>query len=146
MEVFHLFLMPTNMKLEWLTSLSWPNMTTPQAHTSGLGTKTPGPRTTSAFLTAARAQLDADHFGLEKIKRRLIEYLAIVRLKEMNAAREATLTDAEGRLNSYAKEPKDGSSNEEKALVQRVIDTSKVKNVDKVTNRRAKGVKGPILL
>ena len=32
--------------------------------------------------------MDADHFGLEKIKKRLIEYLAVVRLKEMNAVRE----------------------------------------------------------
>ena len=41
-----------------------------------------------SFLTAARTQLDADHFGLEKIKKRLIEYLAVVRLKELNAERE----------------------------------------------------------
>ena len=41
-----------------------------------------------SFLAAARTQLDADHFGLEKIKKRLIEYLAVVRLKELNAERE----------------------------------------------------------
>lgn len=40
------------------------------------------------FLPNARAQLDADHFGLDKIKRRLIEYLAVIRLKEMTAERE----------------------------------------------------------
>lgn len=37
------------------------------------------------FLHKARDQLDADHYGLDKIKRRLIEYLAIVRLKELAA-------------------------------------------------------------
>ena len=83
------------MQLEWLTSIPWPNSTplpptpsqlppsselTQQAPTQLLHTRT--------FLTDARAQLDADHFGLEKIKKRLIEYLAVVKLKEMNAERE----------------------------------------------------------
>jgi ATP-dependent Lon protease len=36
-------------------------------------------------------QLDSDHFGLEKIKKRLIEYLAVVRLKGLNAEREAVV-------------------------------------------------------
>jgi ATP-dependent Lon protease len=40
------------------------------------------------FLYKARKQLDADHYGLDKIKRRLIEYLAIVRLKEFAAYAE----------------------------------------------------------
>lgn len=31
---------------------------------------------------------DADHYGLEKIKRRLIEYLAVLRLKTIQAAKE----------------------------------------------------------
>lgn len=40
------------------------------------------------FLSNARKQLDADHYGLDKIKKRLIEYLAIVRLKELAAHAE----------------------------------------------------------
>jgi len=40
------------------------------------------------FLSKARRQLDADHYGLHKIKKRLIEYLAIVRLKELAAYAE----------------------------------------------------------
>ncbi len=40
------------------------------------------------FLINARSQLDADHFGLDKIKRRLIEYLAVVRLKQLVADKE----------------------------------------------------------
>ena len=40
------------------------------------------------FLKNAREQLDSDHFGLEKIKKRLIEYLAVVRLKAMQAEHE----------------------------------------------------------
>ncbi|KAL4802298.1 Lon protease C-terminal proteolytic domain-containing protein [Aspergillus unguis] len=37
-----------------------------------------GPET----LKAARKQLDDDHYGLEKIKKRLLEYLAVLRLKQ----------------------------------------------------------------
>ncbi|KAJ6485879.1 ATP-dependent protease La [Mycena sanguinolenta] len=66
--------------LEWLTAIPWPNSALEPL---------PILRDRS-FLTAARAQLDSDHFGLEKIKKRLIEYLAVVRLKEMNAERERT--------------------------------------------------------
>jgi ATP-dependent Lon protease len=39
-----------------------------------------GPET----LTRARRQLDDDHYGLEKVKKRLIEYLAVLRLKQSN--------------------------------------------------------------
>ncbi|KAG6215968.1 hypothetical protein E4U50_006672 [Claviceps purpurea] len=37
-----------------------------------------GPET----LTRARKQLDDDHYGLDKVKKRLIEYLAVLRLKQ----------------------------------------------------------------
>ncbi|KAL7938194.1 ATP-dependent protease La [Trichoderma chlorosporum] len=33
-------------------------------------------------LTKARKQLDLDHYGLDKVKKRLIEYLAVLRLKQ----------------------------------------------------------------
>lgn len=41
----------------------------------------------SLTLADAQAQLDADHFGLDKVKKRLVEYLAVIRLREgrMNA-------------------------------------------------------------
>ena len=39
-------------------------------------------------MSKARKQLDADHYGLDKIKKRLVEYLAIVRLKELAAYAE----------------------------------------------------------
>lgn len=71
------------MQLEWLTSVPWPNSVPSPTDDAGL----PHLKDRS-FLTAARTQLDADHFGLEKIKKRLIEYLAVVRLKELNAERE----------------------------------------------------------
>ena len=36
----------------------------------------------AATLERARKQLDDDHFGLEKIKKRLLEYLAVLKLKQ----------------------------------------------------------------
>ncbi len=39
-----------------------------------------GPQT----LSRARKQLDDDHYGLEKVKKRLLEYLAVLRLKQSN--------------------------------------------------------------
>ncbi|KAF8154154.1 Lon protease C-terminal proteolytic domain-containing protein [Crassisporium funariophilum] len=76
--------------LEWLTAVPWPNSThipVPSTNPSASTDLQPQLKDRS-FLTAARTQLDADHFGLEKIKKRLIEYLAVVRLKELNAERE----------------------------------------------------------
>ena len=71
------------MQLEWLTSVPWPNSSTSSFSTPSYVIRD------KMFLTKARTQLDADHFGLEKIKKRLIEYLAVVRLKELNADKEA---------------------------------------------------------
>ncbi|KAE9964024.1 hypothetical protein EG327_001143 [Venturia inaequalis] len=46
----------------------------------------------STVLSRARKQLDDDHYGLEKIKKRLLEYLAVLRLKQgVNADLEAQI-------------------------------------------------------
>jgi ATP-dependent Lon protease len=58
-------------QLEWLVALPW----NPPADDNEL--------TKPGFLARARAQLDADHFGLDKVKRRLIEHLAVVRLRQL---------------------------------------------------------------
>lgn len=43
-----------------------------------------------AFLDRARKQLDDDHYGLDKVKKRLLEYLAVLRLKaELDRAERA---------------------------------------------------------
>lgn len=62
-------------QLEWLTSIPWPSSS---SHLTALEVLKD-----RQFLSKARKQLDADHYGLVKIKKRLIEYLAIVRLKEL---------------------------------------------------------------
>ena len=46
-------------------------------------------------LKRARKQLDDDHYGLEKIKKRLLEYLAVLRLKQaVNADLELQIAEA----------------------------------------------------
>ena len=57
--------------------------------------------TRSYFLPNAKSQLDADYFGLDRVKRRLTEYLAVVRLRALIAqemeqvkAQEVVLKDA----------------------------------------------------
>lgn len=54
--------------LENLSDIPWTTMTEDQ-----LGKET---------LKRARKQLDDDHYGLEKIKKRLLEYLAVLKLKQ----------------------------------------------------------------
>jgi hypothetical protein len=110
------------------------------------------------FLSNARAQLDADHFGLEKIKKRLIEYLAVVRLKEMNAERELAVE----RQKEKDKDAAQGKS----AAVDGMLEDGGKKDIDTQPPQQLqfgipsaipgkpqhqgrlgkKGVKGPILL
>ena len=68
--------------LETLAEIPWTTMTEDQ-----LGIDT---------LDRARKQLDDDHYGLDKIKKRLLEYLAVLRLKQtINADLEAEISKAE---------------------------------------------------
>jgi ATP-dependent Lon protease len=60
--------------LEWLTSIPWPS--------DNQATERVKP-TDNSFISRAKAQLDSDHFGLEKVKKRLMEYLAVVRLRQL---------------------------------------------------------------
>lgn len=70
-----------------------------------------------------RQQLDADHYGLEKIKKRLIEYLAVVRLKALQAEQEVA---------EHAAKPSDAN-------------TDAAQPASAIPPRR-NSVKGPILL
>ncbi|KAG2121305.1 ATP-dependent protease La [Suillus clintonianus] len=96
--------------LEWLTSVPWPSNTT----TTPLDVFKD-----HSFLTRARAQLDADHYGLDQIKRRLMEYLAVVRLRAIADAAQTQGNNPATDASPVA------------------VSTPPTKN---------KGVKGPILL
>lgn len=67
--------------LETLSEIPWSAMTEDQLR--------------GETLKRARTQLDDDHYGLEKIKKRLLEYLAVLRLKQaVNADLEAQIAQA----------------------------------------------------
>ncbi|KIL63580.1 hypothetical protein M378DRAFT_79441 [Amanita muscaria Koide BX008] len=116
--------------LEWLTSMPWPNTNT----FSSLPIEAQNKQ--GSFLANAREQLDADHFGLDKVKRRLIEYLAVIRLKHMNAERERE----EEQDKMVAKAIDQATAPENKGEVESVV-------LQRQQQQQArKGVKGPILL
>ena len=63
-------------------------------------TKTTDDQLDNTALSRARKQLNDDHYGLEKIKKRLLEYLAVLRLKrQLELEREAaeSKSDAAGK-------------------------------------------------
>ncbi|GBE87130.1 Lon protease homolog 2, peroxisomal [Sparassis crispa] len=114
--------------LDWLVAVPWAASTTTQANASLEALRD------RAFLTNARKQLDADHYGLEKIKKRLIEYLAVVRLKELNAEKEARAQTQESQLVVL-------KANEQDA--KRLFPGA---SPESISPPPRKGVKGPILL
>ena len=127
------------MQLEWLTSVPWPNSAPMSNEVSALQVQ-PQLKDRS-FLQAARVQLDSDHFGLEKIKKRLIEYLAVVRLKELNEEREAL---AERRVAEDDKKRVDEQLGKE--LTMHDKNQTPPSAPPKPHRASKKGVKGPILL
>ncbi|KAK4146771.1 Lon protease C-terminal proteolytic domain-containing protein [Dichotomopilus funicola] len=69
-----------------------------------------GPQT----LARARKQLDDDHYGLEKVKKRLLEYLAVLRLKQsINDDVDAQIKQAEEEIGAIEAAGRD--ENTEKA-------------------------------
>ncbi|KAK7748833.1 hypothetical protein SLS53_000857 [Cytospora paraplurivora] len=72
----------TRSYLETLAEIPWTTLTEDRL----------GPGT----LTTARKQLDDDHYGLDKVKQRLLEYLAVLRLKQsVNEDIDAKIKQAE---------------------------------------------------
>lgn len=62
-------------------------------------------------LQRARKQLDDDHYGLEKIKKRLLEYLAVLKLKQsVNEDVERQISQISETLNNPTKDWKEGAS------------------------------------
>ncbi|KAI0312794.1 hypothetical protein OF83DRAFT_1144320 [Amylostereum chailletii] len=125
--------------LDWLTSLPWPN--------SALD---PTPETSTS---QSHAQLDEDHHGLDRVKRRLVEYLAIVRL--LDAQAQAHERDAQARAAiQEQKEQEDAaqaSPDGEKALVK-AVEIEPLQSIPKTLSkpapktRKRVTAKGPILL
>ncbi|KAG5421391.1 hypothetical protein I9W82_000481 [Candida metapsilosis] len=67
-------------------------------------------------LKAAKAQLDKDHYGLEHVKRRLIQYLVVLKLLGINAAKvidEDRSKNSENKANNQ----KDANSSEQNGIL-----------------------------
>ena len=91
-------------------------------------------------LKRARKQLDEDHYGLEKIKKRLLEYLAVLRLKQaVNADLELQIAEA-SKNKDTVKEIKGGDSDSSSSEAD--IDTTKIQ----ILKSKRRVDKSPILL
>ncbi|KAK7447875.1 hypothetical protein CaCOL14_007494 [Colletotrichum acutatum] len=67
-------------------------------------------------LARARKQLDEDHYGLDKVKKRLVEYLAVLRLKQsINDDVEEQIKQAEAEAAPPAEPEKEKEEDAEKA-------------------------------
>ncbi|KZV72381.1 ATP-dependent protease La [Peniophora sp. CONT] len=99
--------------IEWIVSVPWPASQHPSPQPQPDTKQSQEEQSTSAFLAAAREQLDADHYGLDHVKRRLVEYLAVVRLLEAQEAKVVALekVEAEAKMKVEAEE----AEKEEKA-------------------------------
>ncbi|CAF9939135.1 MAG: hypothetical protein ALECFALPRED_007989 [Alectoria fallacina] len=90
-------------------------------------------------LKRARKQLDDDHYGLQKIKKRLLEYLAVLRLKQaVNSDIEAQISKAR----EEAAPPKDEQSDSDTPREESEVDSTKVR----ILQSKRRVDKSPILL
>ena len=90
-------------------------------------------------LKRARQQLDDDHYGLQKIKKRLLEYLAVLRLKQaLNSDIEAQISKAR----EEAAPLKDDESASETSRAETEADSTKIQ----ILQSKRRVDKSPILL
>ena len=97
-------------------------------------------RLEAATLERARKQLNDDHYGLEKIKKRLLEYLAVLRLKQTVNSR------LQGEIEKISDLPpaKDSSISSQQKTVP--VDQEKKKAREKLIEQKRMIDKSPILL
>lgn len=107
--------------LENLAEIPWTKVTEDQ-----LGVET---------LQRARKQLDDDHYGLEKIKKRLLEYLAVLKLKQaLNNEVDAEISKLSDDLSATEEKADDGESvpSTERAGIETKLEVLKSKRkIDK---------------
>jgi ATP-dependent Lon protease len=118
--------------LETLAEIPWTAMTEDK-----LGVET---------LKRARKQLDDDHYGLEKVKKRLLEYLAVLKLKQsINDGVNAEITKAEDEVATAQKKLSGSELNkkgESKADERSSLDSAKIQ----ILKSKRMIDKSPILL
>ncbi|OJJ50924.1 hypothetical protein ASPZODRAFT_138048 [Penicilliopsis zonata CBS 506.65] len=112
--------------LENLAEIPWTKVTEDQ-----LGAET---------LKQARKQLDDDHYGLERIKKRLLEYLAVLRLKQsINQGVEKQIAELSQTLDTMTEDNKEKETLPESDRLAAEAKLQLLKN-------RQMGDKSPILL
>ncbi|OQD76321.1 hypothetical protein PENDEC_c004G00582 [Penicillium decumbens] len=114
--------------LENLAEIPWTKVTADQL----------GPET----LKRARQQLDEDHYGLERIKKRLLEYLAVLRLKQ------STNDDVERQITGLSRDLDASSAEDLERDVPSVSETDRVALETRLEILKSKRMtdKSPILL
>ncbi|KAJ5620414.1 hypothetical protein N7510_004398 [Penicillium lagena] len=114
--------------LENLAEIPWTKVTEDQL----------GPDT----LKRARKQLDDDHYGLERIKKRLLEYLAVLRLKQ------STNQDVERQIDGLTKDLDVSTAGDVEKDVPMMSETDRVALETKLELLKSKRMtdKSPILL
>ena len=107
-------------------------------------TKMTQDRLDAATLSRARKQLDDDHYGLERIKKRLLEYLAVLKLKQ------AVNTDLDFQIQRimHPPEPGDRKRDEEQSDPSEESSVSEKPDDEEVRILKTKRMvdKSPILL
>lgn len=101
--------------LENLTEIPWSKITEDK-----LGAET---------LKRARKQLDDDHYGLDKVKKRLLEYLAVLKLKQQisdGVDEQIKKLEAEAIIPEKAEEDKLEEEKKESAPVRSAVDDAKL--------------------
>ncbi|PSS02323.1 Lon protease-like protein 2, peroxisomal [Coniella lustricola] len=120
----------TRTYLETLAEIPWSIMTEDRL----------GPHT----LASARKQLDDDHYGLEKVKKRLLEYLAVLRLKQsINEGIDAKLKQAEEEVSNLQ-----SNKNDSEVAPSAQVDEQTHAGIAKIEVLKGKRMidKSPILL
>ncbi|RVX70716.1 Lon protease 2, peroxisomal [Exophiala mesophila] len=108
-------------------------------------TKTTDDQLGADTLQRARKQLDDDHYGLEKIKKRLIEYLAVLKLKQsVNADVDHQIS----RLTKQLTPPPEGEDKEKDKDIEQIPDSERDAATAKLHILKSKRMvdKSPILL
>ena len=90
-------------------------------------------------LKRARKQLDDDHYGLQKIKKRLLEYLAVLRLKQ---ALNSDINVQISKARAEAAPPRDDQLDSESPRVETDADSPKIQ----ILQSKRRVDKSPILL
>lgn len=94
-------------------------------------------------LRRARKQLDDDHYGLDKVKKRLLEYLAVLKLKQsINDDVDEQIKKAEDEATALLKPSENSDDDASEAKSELPVDTAKIQ----ILKSKRMIDKSPILL